>query len=168
MLGSVLVSALAVVAGYAAMAVLVMVAFVGGPLLLGVDRVLSPETYDATPLWQVLAMVISLSAAVAGGAVCRLLARRRGAGVVLALAVALLGAVVGIRQPPRPAVVPTREPNLPLPQLFENAKTYAREPLLTRISNPLLAGAGVLLGNAWVAPRRRARHAASAGAATDR
>ncbi len=141
--------------GFVAMVIVVMIGFGLGPLLLGPDVVFKPGAYEATFTWQLIALGITLVAAFTGGVTARLIGR--GPGVVyviavVAMAMAILGAVM---EPPVPEAPPARPVDQPITDVFVNAAKYGREPLFTKVTKPIGTAAGLLLG-AWVVrPRRR-------------
>lgn len=147
------------IVGYVVMAVVVMVGFVVGPMLLGVDLVLSKGTYNATPLWQWIAVGIGLVGAFAGGLVCRLVARRDiPCYVLIAIAVIPSSVAIIVYPPPpaEPAEPAVRPDGLSVMEALRDSREHAREPLFTRITNPLAAGIGIGLG--MLAARRINRH----------
>jgi len=141
------------IVGFVAMAVVVIAGFFVGPMLLGVDRVFSPGTYNATLLWQWIAVGIGLVGAFAGGLVCRLVARRDiPCYVLLALAV-IPSSITIFFYPPAPEAPAVRPDGQSVMEALRDAKEHAREPLFTRITNPLAAGVGIMSG--MVVARRR-------------
>ena len=132
---------LAVVAGYIVIALLAAGLFVGLWIVLGVDGVLQPGTFQGNMTLNVAAVVISLIAAIAGGWMCAKIAKSRTpprvlAGIVLVLGLAM--ALSGINKPdPGPRV-----PGLTVFQALQQGK----EPTWYALLNPFLGATGVLIG----------------------
>jgi hypothetical protein len=141
------------IVGYILMMAIVVLCFLVGPMLLGVDRVFQPGSYDASMLWVIIAMGITLFAALAGGAICTLIAASKRPAIVMAAIVVILGSINIFMGAGRPNP-PPRPADQSLVDAFQSAMEYGREPLLTRVSNPVLGGLGVLLGMALARPRR--------------
>jgi hypothetical protein len=82
-------SIVAVVVGYLVMAVLTLLAF--GLSLIAPDFAFEKDRFDVTPAWLVFALAATLVAAVVGGFVTVVIARRRSAVYALAALVIVLG-----------------------------------------------------------------------------
>lgn len=136
------------VLGWLVMGLLVMASFVVGPLVLGVERVLEPGTYEATTLWVVLAMGIGLVAGAAGGWVAARVGRGTGPVAALALLMVLSTACTELnRSPaPEPAAPVERPAEQDVMELLAGMQEHGREPLVTRIGNPLVGLLGLALG----------------------
>lgn len=139
-------SILGFIAGYITLAVIVMIGFLAGMFILGVDRVLQPESYDASMLWVLTALGITVIAAIAGGIVCQLIARSRNASIVLAVTLLVLGAAMGFAQPQPTNERPARPADQSTMEVLKAIKEVGREPLFTRITNPIGGAIGVLAG----------------------
>ncbi len=146
-------SILAFVSGYLAMAVVVMVLFIVGPILLGVDRVLEPGTYTASSLWVGLAAGITLLGGLVGGVVSTMVARRWRPATILAASIFIMGMVSLAMAQPKPEP-PPRLPGLTIVEVLKNSAEYGSEPLFTRVSNPILGTLGILGGAALVRRRK--------------
>lgn len=138
---------LGAVAGWLAMSALVMLGFTLGPLLLGLERVFEPGTYQATPLWIALAALIGLGGALAGGWIAARIGRSRGPLIALAVLV-VVGTVVNEARAVRtrgvePAARPAGQSVL---DALSAAREHAREPLITRIGNPIAGLLGLWIG----------------------
>lgn len=144
------------VAGYIAIGVVVMGGFVAGPLLLGIDRVIAPGTYQATPLWLWIALAIGLVGAIVGGAVCRAIARSRTPAYVLMALVLVVGLAMAVRGKAASEDVAPRPEGLSAMDVLRQAQEHGREPLFTKITNPLAGALGVLVGAHVVDRRKRA------------
>lgn len=145
-------SILSVVLGYLAMFILVFLGLTIGYFALGADRAFRPGEYEVSGLWLGVWAVISLIAAVAGGAVCAKLARsitpvRVLAGIVLGIG--LLQAVGSVLAPDREPLA--REPDTPFADVLANA----RSPAWVAFVTPLLGATGVLLGGSAIARNSR-------------
>lgn len=144
-------SVLAVLAGYAAMFVLVFVAMTAAYFALGPDRAFRPRVYEVSVLWIAVWAVISLGAAVAGGWVAARVARNKVAPGALAGVVLALGLVSSIATlNAAPPENPVREPGTPLLEAMSNARAPAWNAFLT----PVLGAVGVLAGAALAGPAR--------------
>ncbi|CAN5740350.1 hypothetical protein BH23PLA1_BH23PLA1_39530 [soil metagenome] len=151
---------LSVIAGYLTMAVLVFVMFTAAYLALGADRAFRPGSYEVSGSWLVLSFVVSLGAAIAGGAVCAAIARRNAmAPKALAAIVLVLGFLSAV-----PTVQARGEP---LPERTAavgntEAMMNARMPVWVALSNPIIGVLGVIAGSRLVQrPRSRAGRADS-------
>ena len=135
-------SILAVVAGYAALALVIFVTFTLLYLVLGADRSFEPGSYDASTLWVLTSFPLGVAASVVAGFVCTAIARGGRAPQVLAGVVLVLGllfAIPVLRQtdaaPPRAGDVSNAE-----------AMQWARQPKWVALVNPFIGVAGVLVG----------------------
>ncbi len=145
--------ALAVVAGYLVMVVLVFATFTGLYFALGTERTFEPGRYAVAPAWLVGSYLLSALAAVTGGATCRLIARGPTPPKVLAALVLGLGiasaAFVLTAPKPEPKVREGAATNL-------EAMMGAEEPPFVALTTPLIGAAGCLTG-AWMVGRSRAK-----------
>jgi len=133
---------LAVVVGYVLLAGVLMVAFTGTAIMLGLDGVYKPGLYEPATSWIMLSFVYGMLAAIAGGYVCRWIGRSRQllhafAGVVLLLGI--VSAVVAYTSAKDPG------PRLPGETLTE-AVRKTNQPLWVALLNPLVGAVGVLVG----------------------
>jgi hypothetical protein len=135
-----------VIVGYVVMAALVFGIFTGAYLAMGADRAFTPGTYDVSPMWLALSVVVGLVTAAAGGLVCAVIAKPGSmapkvlAGLVLVLGLAFMIPVFMDSAPdpgPRTADVSNIE-----------AMTKAKQPKWTAAANPVIGALGVLLGAA--------------------
>lgn len=131
-----------VIVGYFVMMILVFLSFSGAYLVLGADGAFQPRSYEVSPLWIVLSIVLGLVAAVAGGYVCALISKLPKPPLVLALVVVILGVLSAIPvmldtadYAPRTADVPNVE-----------AMMFAKQPVWVVLWNPVIGAVGVLLG----------------------
>jgi hypothetical protein len=136
-----------VVAGWLTMGVLVMAGFAAGPMLLGVERVFEPGTYRAATLWIVLALFIGLLGAAAGGWVAARLGRGRAPVLVLAALMVLLTVSNELRRAPATDAPPVaRPPQQSVFEALQASREHAREPLVTRVTNPIAGLLGLWIG----------------------
>jgi hypothetical protein len=146
---------LAVVAGYAAMFIGVMVLFTAYFFLIGVEATYEPGSYEVTALWIIGSIILSFVAAYVGGWVCTVLARERLAAKVLAGIVLVLGVVMAFMWTSEGAGA-VRMGDVSI----SDAMSMSVEPRWLTLLNPFLGALGVLLGAA------RVRVAAPAPSAT--
>lgn len=147
---------LGVILGYVVMFTAVFATFSGAYLAMGADAAFKPESYDVTPLWIAVSLVLGLGAALVGGWICAMVSRGGRAPLVLAGVVLVLGLAMAIpvltgSAPEGPKVRTSDVGNM-------EAMQQAKQPDWITIVNPLIGAAGVLLG----ARRRKAAGAAAA------
>lgn len=141
---------LAVVLGCLVFAALVMGLLTGAYLVMGSERAFLPDSYDVSPSWVGLSLVVGFLAAWVGGWVAARVGRGRGATLGLAGLVLLAGVVV--------AVMETRHTPSETPLVRDRALSnteamrQAQQPPWIAWVNPLIGVAGVLVGG-----RRRKR-----------
>lgn len=143
-------SILAVVAGYATLALVIFVTFTLLYLVLGADRSFAPGSYDASTLWVATSFPLGVLASVAAGLVCALIARGPRAPQVLAGVVLVLGllfAIPVLRAADSPS--PARAGDVSNMEAMQSA----RQPKWVALANPFVGALGVLVG----AGRRRRR-----------
>lgn len=134
----------AVVAGYVAMALIMVIALTGAYALLGSERAFEPGSYAVSGLWVAIMAVVNLLAALTGGiAAARIDPRGRGvtilAAVVLGLGLTL--ALMQLLSPPTPeALIRAGDVDNAV------AMQQARQPAFLLLSSPVLGFFGVLLG----------------------
>ncbi len=144
---------LGVLGGWLLMFVVVVAGFIGGAFALGVERVLKPGSYEATLLWQVIGACIGLVAALLGGYACERISRKPRTAQVMAGIVLLAGLPALFTSKPEPPPRPAE--TVGYQAMIESAE-YGREPLSTRIANPLIGFAGILIG-AYLARKGRGK-----------
>ncbi len=147
---------LAVIIGYIAMAIVVMVSLTGAYLLMGADRAFESGTYEITTLWMIVWGIASLVAALVGGVVCAKISKHsRGAVLSLLILTGVLGAAnTGVRMSaeapaPEDQIRTGDTPNV-------EAMTAAQAPTWVYIAEPIIGVMGILIGATLVCPRRRA------------
>ena len=145
-------SILAVVAGYATLALLIFVSFTALYLLLGADASFEPGSYDASRLWVMTSFPLGVAASVAAGYVCATIARGGRAPQVLAGVVLVLGLLFAI-----PVLRAADAPSPARAGGVSNmeAMQQARQPKWVHLINPFIGAVGVLVG----AGLRRRRNA---------
>jgi len=137
-------SIIAIVVSYVAMLVLFMAVFTGLYFLFGVERIFQPDSYEVSPLWMAVTLVGALLGAMFGGYLCATISKNWRVCQVFALVVfllALIQCVFALRKnnPDAPNV---RAGDVPFPEGIELGVT----PVWFHFVNPLVSGAGVLLG----------------------
>ena len=144
-------SILAVVAGYATLALGIFVSFTLLYLVLGADRSFEPGSYDASTLWVATSFPLGVAASVVAGYVCAAIARDGRAPQVLAglvLVLGLLFAIPVLRAADAPS--PARAGDVPNMEAMQQA----RQPSWVALVNPFIGAVGVLVGAGL---RRRAK-----------
>ena len=136
-------SILAVVAGYATLALVIFVTFTALYLVLGADRSFEPGSYDASTLWVMTSFPLGVAASIAAGFVCAAIARGGRAPQVLAGVVLFLGllfAIPVLRAADTPS--PARAGDVPNMEAMQGA----RQPKWVALVNPFVGAVGVLVG----------------------
>lgn len=134
-----------VIVGYIVMFVLVAVCFTIAWFILGAEGSYRGQTWDVSPTWIVMAIVVALIAAMAGGLVCRMIARNTIAVMVLALLVLVLGAAqsaAAFVKADDDESIDERPANVDMIEAMNNAE----QPGFMLMLNPIIGVAGVLIG----------------------
>jgi hypothetical protein len=135
----------AVVLGYVVMAAVVFATFTAAYLAMGADGAFKAGTYDVTPLWLAVSLVLSLIAALLGGLVCARVARRGKASIALAGLVLVLGLITAFATmgKPKELLPAVRTGDVRNMEAMKNAK----EPHWLLLLNPFVGVFGVLAGS---------------------
>ena len=134
---------LAIIAGYIAIALIIMLIFTLAYKLMGSDGAFKPGTYEVSALWIGVSIFTSLVAAVIGGYITTLLSRDFKAGVGLAVLLLFLGLFNAYHQDRKDgATSRQRAGDISNTEAMRNA----REPLWVAVVNPILGAIGVLAG----------------------
>jgi hypothetical protein len=136
-------SILAIIVSYVAMFVIFMAIFTGLYFVLGIERVFQADSYEVSMLWIVLTLVIGFIVSMFAGYLCGAISQSWRTCQVFALIVfllALMQCLSALR----------RSPDAPNTRAGEvgmlDAMSLAVTPLWLHFVNPILSGAGVLLG----------------------
>jgi hypothetical protein len=142
-------AALGVILGYIVMAVTVFVTFTIAYLAMGADRAFQPGSHKVSALWLAAAIPLSIIAAIVGGYLCGIIAKRKGAVLALAGITLILGFAMAI-----PAMLDDR-PDEPRTAEVGNmdAMRKAKQPLWIALLNPVIGAAGVLVGGSLATGR---------------
>jgi hypothetical protein len=136
-------SILAIIVSYVVMFVIFMAIFTGLYLALGVERVFQADSYEVSMLWVVLTLVIGFFVCMFSGWVCAAISKSWRACQVFALIVFLLALIQCFS-------ALKRNPDAPNIRAGEvamfDAMKLAVTPLWLHLVNPILSGAGVLVG----------------------
>jgi hypothetical protein len=136
-------SILAIIVSYIVMFAVFMAIFTGLYFALGVERVFQSDSYEVSTLWIVLTLVIGFLVSIFSGWLCAAISKSWRTCQVFALIVFLLALMQCFsalkRNPDAPNV---RAGEV---QMFEAMK-LAVTPLWLHFVNPILMGAGVLIG----------------------
>ena len=133
----------AVIVGYLAMFIVVFGCLTGAYLGLGAERVFQPGSYEVTGLWLIVWFIVSLAAALVGGAVCARIGKSSRAVLSLAILVLVLGILSAL-----PALKPPAgeiKPRTDGPSNLE-AMMSAKQPTWVLFLTPLIGVVGVLIG----------------------
>lgn len=136
-------SILAVIAGYVAIVIVVMAGLAGLFVAMGADWACKPAIYQVSTRWALASAVIGLVAAVIGGFLCAVIAKRATPPRVLAAFVFVLGLALAIPVLTAGDVVPA--PRVSGTQGFE-AMRDAVQPKWVALLNPVIGAVGVLIG----------------------
>jgi amino acid transporter len=133
----------AVVLGYIAIFVVVFVGLSAFYLALGLGRAFQPGTFEISPLWIMVSLVVGFAAAFLGGRIALRVARGVKGPRALALVVVVLGIALAL-----PVLLGTPPELGPRPEDMGplDAMQQAQTPLVAALLNPLVGALGVLLG----------------------
>ena len=136
-------SILAIVVSYVAMFVIFMAIFTGLYFVLGIERVFQTDSYEVSMLWIVLTLVIGFIVSIFAGYLCAAISKSWRTCQLFALIVFLLSLIQCLSALKRNPDAPnTRAGEV---GMFE-AMTLAVSPFWLHLVNPVLCGAGVLIG----------------------
>jgi hypothetical protein len=140
-----------IVVGFIVMSIIVMAVFGIAWLALGNDGTFQPGSYWTTNTFNIIVLAGGTVAAIVGGLVCVLIARKTRAGFALAAIVMTIGIVSGITQMNRPDP-PARTGEITMKDL----QTHGKEPTWFAFSKAILAGLGIVIGSGLARPKRAA------------
>ncbi len=132
---------LGAVAGYVAMALLVMTCFTAAWVVLGAEGSFEPASWEPNGTWLAMSFLAALVAAMVGGLTAVAIGRQP-AVLALASLTLVLGLVTAVLQMAKPPVTTPR----PAQVSNQEAATNAEQPTWVAWLNPLVGVAGVLIG----------------------
>jgi hypothetical protein len=136
-------SILAIIVSYVVMFAVFLAIFTGLYFVLGVERVFQTDSYEVSMLWIVLTLVIGFLVSMFSGYLCAAISKSWRTCQIFALIVFLLALVQCLS-------ALKRNPDAPNVRAGEvgmfDAMSLAVTPLWLHFVNPILSGAGVLLG----------------------
>jgi hypothetical protein len=136
-------SVVAIIVSYVVMFVLFMAIFIGCYFALGIERVFQPDSYEVSTLWTILTLVIALLVTMFAGYLCAVISQNWRACQVFALIVFLLAlwqCFSGMRRD-------SEGPNVRAGDVtYLEAIGHAVTPMWLHFVNPIVNGAGILLG----------------------
>ena len=136
-------SILAIIVSYVLLFAIFMAIFTGLYFALGVERVFQADSYKVSMLWIVLTLVIGFLVSIFAGYLCAAISKSWRTCQIFALIVFLLALIQCFSALKRNPEMPnTRAGEV---EMFEAMK-LAVSPLWLHFVNPILSGAGVLLG----------------------
>jgi CDP-diglyceride synthetase len=137
-------SILAIIVSYIAMFVIFMAIFTGLYFALGVERVFQMDSYEVSMLWIVLTLIIGFLVSMFAGYLCAAISKSWRVCQIFALIVFLLAVIQCFSDLKR------NNPDAPNTRAGEvgmfDAMRLAVSPFWLHVVNPLLCGAGVLIG----------------------
>ena len=136
-------SILAIITSYVVIFIFLFVAFTGCYFVLGTEGTFQTDSYEVTPVWIVLTVVVCLFAGLIGGFVCALISKSWRVCQIFAFIVFFGGLLACI-----PAM--RRSPDAPNTRAGEvsnsDAMKLAVSPMWLHLLTPVVSAAGVLLG----------------------
>jgi hypothetical protein len=136
-------SILAIIVSYIAMFVIFMAIFTGLYFALGVERVFQADSYEVSMLWIVLTLAVGFLVSMFAGYLCWVISKSWRACQIFALIVFLLALIQcfsALKRNPD-------EPNTRAGEVgMFDAMKLAVSPFWLHVVNPILCGAGVLIG----------------------
>ncbi|HRP62269.1 MAG TPA: hypothetical protein PK400_03145 [Phycisphaerales bacterium] len=141
-----------IIAGYVAMALLVIATFFITIQAMGWDGVLQPNSYWTTDTFNYIVLAGGFVGAIVGGMVCTLIARNGKAVfalVAIVLAFGIGGAVMNMNRPDPPA----RTSEITL----EDLNAHGKEPTWYGFGKIVIAAAGLLIGSSLVSRKNAVR-----------
>ena len=137
-------SILAIIVSYVAMFAIFMAIFTCLYFVLGVERVFKPDSYEVSMLWIALTLVIGFLVSMFAGFLCAAISKSWRACQVFALIVFVLTLIQCF------SALRRNNPDAPNIRAGEvamfDAMSLAVSPLWLHFVNPILSGAGVLIG----------------------
>ncbi|MBX3381324.1 MAG: hypothetical protein KF805_14610 [Phycisphaeraceae bacterium] len=140
---------LAVIVGYVVMTIVIILCFTGLQFGLGTERVFDPGTYNASMLFNILALGVSLAAALIGGIVAGAICGRSGPPQVLAGIIFVLGLIMAVANLNTPDPGPRTGDITPM-----EAASKARQPNWYSFTIPIIGAAGVIMGSSLIARKK--------------
>ena len=134
-----------VIAGYVEMIAFVFISFSVLYLILGPEGSFEAGTYEVSPVWIAMSIILGLIAAVLGGYVCKLIARSKKPAIVLAGVVWLLSIIMAIPSlgATEEEIIKKRSTDVSNGEAMQNAK----QPVALLLLNPFIGVLGVLGGS---------------------
>ena len=137
-------SILAIIVSYIAMLVIFMAIFTCLYFMLGVERVFRADSYEVSMLWIVLTLIIGFVVSMFSGYLCAAISKSWRTCQVFALIVFLLALIHCF------SALRRNNPDAPNTRAGEvgmfDAMSLAIMPLWLHFVNPIISGAGVLIG----------------------
>jgi hypothetical protein len=136
-------SIIAIIVSYIAMFVVFMAIFTGLYFALGVERVFQADSYEVSMLWIVLTLAVGFFVCMFAGYLCAAISKSWRTCQVFALIVFLLALIQcfsALKRNPEAPNVRAGEV-----EMFDAMK-LAVSPFWLHLVNPILSGAGVLIG----------------------
>ncbi|PZR76383.1 MAG: hypothetical protein DLM73_02765 [Chthoniobacterales bacterium] len=136
-------SIIAIIVSYAVMFLLFMAIFTGSYIALGPERVFQTDSYEVSNLWLALTLIISFIGCILAGYLCAAISKSWRTCQVFAVIIfllTLLSCISAMKRNPD-------APNIRAGDVsYLDAISLAVTPLWLHLVNPVISGAGVLLG----------------------
>lgn len=134
-----------VIAGYVEMIAFVFISFSVLYLILGPEGSFEAGTYEVSPVWIAMSIILGLIAAVLGGYVCTFIARSKKPAIVLAGVVWMLSIIMAIPSlgAAEEEIIKKRSIDVSNGEAMQNAK----QPVALLLLNSFIGALGVLGGS---------------------
>ena len=140
-----------IIVGWIVMVVVVMATFAITMVALGLENILQPDSYWTTDTFNIIVLAGGFVAAIAGGVVCKAIARSSNATyalVTIVLAMGIVSAISNMNKADPPAR--TGDPTI------EDMMMHGKEPNWFAITKVVLAVGGLIIGSAMISSRKSA------------
>ena len=146
---------LAVVLGFIAMALIIVIAQFGGYFMMGADRAYKPESFDLSMMYLVLWAVSGLVAAIVGGIICAKVSKHSKGAVISMIVVMFVFSgfqlVGALSQPELTPAESVRTPDMDFEVIMERSRRAM--PIWIVFANPIIGTIGIIAGATLVCPK---------------
>ena len=136
-------SIVAIIVSYIAMLIVFMAIVTGLFFALGIERIFQPDSYEISTLWIVVTLILDLLVAIFGGYICAAIGKNWRTCQIFALIVFVLALIECFSDLRRNQ----DSPNVRAGEVgYTDAFRLAVVPFWIHFVNPIISGAGVLIG----------------------